>query len=435
MISNKKWLLFVVLLIGIAILSASFVLKKTPTLQEKYNNARLVEVIPLVKQQATPSVQGYGRVSVKQKWQGVAEVQGEIIYRHPDLEVGNKLAKGTRVLQIDPLEYQLQKTQAEANLQAAKAQLTRLQQNQKNLYASLTIEKKKLSLIEQEHQRNLSLQKKNLISNSALENQLQQLLVQQNTVQQLTSSLALLPDDKKVLTAQIEINQALVDDSLRKIKKTQFILPFDVRISQVNIEQSQAVTLGSILFEAQQLGQIEVETQLSLHDVEVLRNSLATSTQTISNSTDLNLNAEIVLTLAEQKHKWPAVLTRIATHIDEQQNTLGFYLEVDQDPATFLKGTKPPLTEGMFVSANIYGLPSSQFVIPERALHENNIYLLDKQNRLQIVPVTVLFRNEKGVVIAADIATQAQLILTDLIPAIVGMKLKVIGKNYKEKKE
>lgn len=427
MTNNKKWVVFPGILLGLAILCASIFLKPTPDLQANYDNARLVEILSLEKHQATPQIQGFGRVSVKQNWQGIAEVQGDIIFRHPDLEVGNKLTKGTLVLQVDPLEYQLKRTQAEANLQAAKAQLTRLEQNERNLHASLTIEKKKLVLIEQEHQRNLSLQKKDLISNSALENQLQQLLIQQNTVQQLSSSLALLPDDKKVLSAQININQALVEDSLRKINKTQFILPFDVRISQVNIEQSQAVTLGSVLFEAQHLGKIEVEAKLSLQDVEVLRKSLTAIPQAINatNITDLNLRADIVLTLGQDIHTWPAVLTRIATGLDEQQDTIGFYLEVEQDPKSFLMGVKPPLTQGMFVSANIYGLPSSQFIIPESALHENSIYIMDPHNNLQVIPVQVLFRNNQGVVINAAIQAHQRLILNDLIPAIPGMKLKL----------
>ena len=422
---NKKWLVLPGIAIGIAVLIAATVLKPTPDLQENVDNAVLVDTTPLTKQNIAPLVQGFGRITAKQKWQGIAEVKGEIIYRHPDLEVGKHLSKGTLVLKIDPLEYQLKFAQAEANLQAAKAQLTRLQQTEKNLKASLNIEQQKLTLIEQEHQRNLRLQKQKLISNSALENQLQQLLVQQNSVQQLTSSLALLPDDKKVIEGQINVNKAMLEDSQRQLQKTEFFLPFDARISSVNIEQSQAVILGANLFEAQQLGKVEVAAQLSLQDVEILRNTLINNKNTATDLrlNDLDFNANIVMILGNKEYQWPAKFTRIDSTINTQQDTIGFYLEVTQDPTAFLLSAKPPLNDGMFVKANISGLASPQFIIPERALHGDNIYIMDQQ-QLQIKPVKVLFRTAQGVAISGDLTEQQTLILNDIIPAIAGMRVK-----------
>jgi hypothetical protein len=85
---------------------------------------------------------------------------------------------------------------------------------------------------------------------------------------------------------------------------------------------------------------------------------------------------------------------------------------------------KPPLTKGMFVSAYIQGFASPQFLVPDKALHGDRIYLMNAEQQLEIVEVQVLFRTADKVAIAGDIEEGAQLVLNDLIPAIAGMSLK-----------
>ncbi len=52
-------------------------------------------------------VRGYGNVQAARSWAAVSEIAGTIVWRHPDLETGNMLPKGTTALRIDPSAYQL----------------------------------------------------------------------------------------------------------------------------------------------------------------------------------------------------------------------------------------------------------------------------------------------------------------------------------------
>jgi len=422
---NKRFLIPGVL-VGIIILVLSIVFKSSPTVQPNFDKARLVTVKPLILQKSAPSVVAFGRIEPKNSWQAIAEVSGKVVYRYPELEVGRLLPAGTLVLKVDPLEYELKQTQASANVNATNAQLTRLLQEQKNINASLAIEREKLALVEQEYQRKLSLQKKKLISSSDLEGQKQTLLIQKKLVQDLSSALSLVPDDTKVAEAQLNVNQALFIDAQRQLDNTRLTLPFDGRISAVNVEASQAVSVGEVLFEVDKLGVVEVKAELSLQDAEMLMANVGTKAEKgqLPNVESLGFKANITLQIGKKVYQWPAKLTRVAGSIDPEQATIGFYLEVDQDIKQLDIAKKPLLTKGMFVTANIQGFASAQFMITEKALHGEQVYVMNENKQLSVRNVQVVFRNKNGVAITGDIKEGELLILNDLIPAIPGMSLK-----------
>lgn len=433
--SNKKRFLIPGVAIGILILVASILLKSSPKVQENFDKARLVEVLPLTLTNSAPEIIAYGRVEPKHSWQAIAEVSGKVIYRHPALESGRMLDAGTLVLQIDPLEYELKHAQALANVNVAQTQLTRLDQEENNLQNTLNIEKQKLALESKEYKRKLELKNKKLISNSEVEAQNQSLLGQKKLVQDLTSTLKLLPDDKKIAQSQLKINQALLQDAQRQLKNTQLVLPFDARIAEVNVEQSQAVTIGNVMFEAQQLGSVEIKAELSLNDAKVLMTSIQSPKSLpgkLPNVEKLGLTANIDLQLTNVKHQWPATVTRIADNINPDQATIGFYLEVKQDFKDLDLNTKPPLTKGMFVSARLQGFNSLQFIIPEKALHGQHIYIMEADNTLSIRQVEVNFRNKQGVAITGELKEGEKLVLNDLIPAIPAMSLKTVNTAPRE---
>ena len=78
----------------------------------------------------------------------------------------------------------------------------------------------------------------------------------------------------------------------------------------------------------------------------------------------------------------------------------------------------------MFVKAEIEGLANPSWVVPERALHGDKIYLMDESQRLKVVNVEVLYRRDNQVVIRGEFKTGDKLVLNDVLPAIEGMLLK-----------
>jgi multidrug efflux pump subunit AcrA (membrane-fusion protein) len=437
--------------LGLLVLVIALVLKPSPPVAQGKIPAALVEIIMLEKVPLAPEISGFGRVEPKHVWDAISEVTGKVTYRHPQLESGRMLPKGTHVLAIDPLEYELKLAQAQAALHSTQAQLTRLAQQERNLNASLGIEQKKLVLAEQEYQRKLILKKRQLVSNSELESQNQALLVQSKLVEDLKSSLKLLPDDRNVTRAQLNVDEAKVKDAERKLSQTQVFLPFDARIAQVNIEAEQVVTLGMTMLEAHQLGTAVIKAQVSLHDMRTLVNSLSNlpTEQSIPAVELLELNANINLQVGKAEFNWPARLTRIAEMVDPNQASLGIYLEVEQDYSQLNILKSPPLTKGMFVTATILGQASPQFVVPQRALHGESLYFMTADNKLAIKKVNILFRSQGKVAISLDTGTASdnvtdnttdninvgdRLVVNDLIPAVAGMNLRVASSELTQTK-
>ncbi|WP_259394912.1 efflux RND transporter periplasmic adaptor subunit [Shewanella sp. SR44-3] len=343
---NKKALALYGTLLGLLVLVIAIALKPSPPVNLSHSRAVLVDTIVLNKTSLAPSIEGFGRVAPKQAWDAIAEVSGKVIYRHPQLESGRMLPKGVKVLAIDPLEYQFKLAQAQAALHSTQAQLTRLEQQQRNLNASLKIESQKLVLAEQEYQRKLSLKKRQLVSSSELESQNQALLVQTKMVEDLQSSLKLLPDDTKVTLAQLNVDEAKLQDAQRKLAQTQVFLPFEARIATVNVEIDQVVTQGMTMLSAHKLGAAEIKAEVSLSDMRTLVSSLAQLPKepSLPSVELLDLSATVNLHIADHHFQWPAQVTRIAERVDPNQASLGLYLEVAQDYHQLDLLKSPPLT-------------------------------------------------------------------------------------------
>lgn len=61
-----------------------------------------VRLAPVTAQDIRPTARGWGAVRAAETWTAVAEVRGQVIWRHPDLEDGKLVPAGTEVLRIDP---------------------------------------------------------------------------------------------------------------------------------------------------------------------------------------------------------------------------------------------------------------------------------------------------------------------------------------------
>ena len=103
--------------------------------------------------------------------------------------------------------------------------------------------------------------------------------------------------------------------------------------------------------------------------------------------------------------------------------TVGVILEVQQDYRNLNPTSVPPLVNGMFVRAKIEGQENPSWVIPERALHGDRIYIKGQDNKLQIRTVKVLYRRDNNVIIDGNLSGR-KLIINDVLPAIEGMLLK-----------
>ncbi|MGF1686362.1 HlyD family secretion protein [Photobacterium japonica] len=432
MLTPRKRLFVPAVLLGILILVGAILLRPTPASKPALERARAVDVITLQPQPLAPQAAGFGRVAPKVEWQAIAEVTGKVVYRHPDLEKGRVMDAGTVLLKIDPLDYELRLAQAQADVSASRAQLAQWTQEEKNLRTTLKIEKHRLALSQKELARKQELKRKGLASQSAVDLEQQTMLANQQTLQNIENQLIVLPNEKNVSQAQLDVNQSRVDEAKRALAKTVITLPIDARISSVHIEQDQVVNSQQTMVLAHGIDAVEIDAQIALHDMQVLASSLTQYTahsDGYPRADQLDITASIALSSGDFMQRWPARVTRISDTVNANQATVGVILEVQQNYRQLSPESAPPLVNGMFVQAHLTGQTNTHWVIPERALHGNTVYLISPEQELVIVPVAVLFRRAGQVAISGDLRDGQAVVLNDLLPAVAGMALHAVTRN------
>ena len=429
---NKKLLFFPALAIGVITLVLAIKLKPDLPIKPASDRARLVDTVPLQLRAMAPQAIGYGKITPKVEWKAIAEVTGKIVYRHPKLEKGQILQAGTEILRIDPLDYELKLVQAQADLKSAQTSLAKLNQEEQNLKATLKIERNRLVIANKELARKQNLRAKGLTSQSDVDQQEQSALSQRKLVLDIENQIGLMPAEKRVAEALVKVDLSKVEEARRSLEKTIITLPNDLRIAQVDIEQNQVVNLQQTMVTAHGMDVMEVEAQLSIHDMHTLASSIGEFNRDASGipQPDMTfIDASIELSSGNMKATWPAKVSRISETVDPNQATAGVILEIQQDYRHLNPRSQPPLVNGMFVRAFIEGQQNPSWVIPERALHGDKIYLMGEDNKLEIKPVSVLYRRDNQVVVKGALEQGQKLILNDLLPAINGMLLKEVERG------
>lgn len=424
MIQPKKRFFFLSLFIAIAILTIAILTRPELSPKPAQANARAVDVQRIEKKEIAPQIKGFGRVVSTLVWQAIAEVNGKVVYRHPMLEKGQYLPAGTLLAQIDPSDYQLAIDKALADVTIKKARLAKLEGDDNNRQKSLSLERQHLKLAQSELARNKKLHQKGLTSQSNLDNEQQAFLSQQMRVQELENQRSVFPDEKNIMLAELKASLLALEQAKRDLAKTQIRLPIDSQISQVNIEQNQFITSQQLMLVANGVEQAQVDAQISIHDLQILMASSFGNLSASSQAIFQQWQANILLSSGAYQAKWPAQVTGLSDSVSQQQATVGVILEISLDDPK-LNNKNSFLINGMFVEVIISAQPSLHWVVPERALHGNRLYLL-KDGQLHIEEVTVLFRVGDDVAIDGEFAASSYLILNDLLPAVIGMPLRAV---------
>ena len=433
-LSLKPSLLAPPVLLGVAVLAWQITGKEPPDhglAQEVARSVRVIEVKPVT---FVPRAIGFGFVEPGTVWDGVPQVEGQVVYRHPELERGQILEAGTELLRIDPTDYELAVARAEANLASSQAQLEELAVERSNLEKSIEIERRALQLQQRELERQESLVAKGTASRAKVDQAETTLLTQRQRLLDLENQLRLLPTRGGVLQASVKLNETALKEAEVNLERTVIRLPFTARIAETSAEQTQFVRSGETLVVADSIDQAEVSVQVPLDRMR----PLVPPGIELTNLTDaelsraaqrLGLSARLRLPIAGFTGTWEGRFDRVSDTVDPRTRSLGVIVVVDQPYRQAVTGELPPLTKNMFVQVELSGQPRPErLVIPRVALHETvgtgfSVYLIGEDNRLKRQAVVPSVLQGDLVVIAQGLDAGALVVVSDLVPAVEGMLL------------
>ncbi len=431
---NKKLLVLPGIILGIAAVFFLVKSKQEPGRSDVTERTKAVRAIVVQAMDFVPRALGYGYVQPDKLWEAVAEVKGKIVEIHPNLKRGVFLKQGELLFRIEPDASRLAVEGIDADILNVRARVAELDQNLKDTQRQLEIEKRSLEINKNELERKKKLFAEGFISKSELDKENQRLLVQKNVVENYKSTLNRLPAERRALLATLASHRARRQDARLNLEKTVIRAPFDSRVSKVDVELGQAVTVGQVLAEADSIAVAEIDTQIPRYQLKNLFPKDAPRSLTMENLQDvtrgdrgklLNFGAVVRIDLQGEIVEWPARFSRF-TELDPKTGTVGIVVSVDDPYLKAQPGKRPPLQKNFYCEVELFAQAQpNRIVIPRSALHENTVYRVGPDDRLQKQEVQVDFFQGNLAVIRSGIQPGDRIIVSDVIPAIEGMLLSV----------
>lgn len=401
---RRKALVLPPILLAVVGLMVAVQTREPPVRAGETEMVRAVRVIEAPAVDVVPRAVGFGTVVPGRVWQAVAEVSGRVLSVHPDLKAGKLVTQGTELLRFDPADYEL----ALIRLQA---QLAELDAREKSTRDSLGIEERSVEVLRRDLARKRDLRTSGAAAATTVDQAERALLAGEQLVQNLRTTLALLPAQRKALQAQADAAQLDLD-------RTVVRAPFDMRVTTVNVEEGQYAQRGATLAAGDDIATAEIAAQVPLDQLF----PLVGEGDQVSGLTPV-----VRLTAGERVVEWPAEVSRISEEVDPKTRTVGVVVTVDEPWRNARPGVRPPLTRGMFVEVVLTGRAhENRVVIPRHALHQGpTVHVANGEDRLEIRPVEVAWRQGDIAVLAAGVAPGERVVVSDVIPAIEGLKLSV----------
>ncbi len=327
-----------------------------------------------------------GTVNARTESTLVSEVRGKVTSIFPAFRAGGFFEEGEVLLEIDPRDYQLAVTIAEAAL--ARARLALAEEEARAYQAKIDWER----------------------------------MNPNETATDLVLRQPQLNEAKANVAAAI----AQLENARLDLERTRIAAPYAGRVLSKNADVGQFVSPGNNLASIYAVDYAEIrlplnERQLSFFQIpEIYRDS--------------NPQAEnqppVILTYSQgnQSYQWPARIVRSEGAFDTRSRQLFVIAQVD-NPYIKQADNRPPLKVGSFVQAEIQGdLLKDVFVIP-RELYRKNEYIVmirpdDTLERREIVP---LWADDENLIAREGFKAGDRVCLTPLRFPSDGMKVKVVG--------
>jgi RND family efflux transporter MFP subunit len=384
---RRRLLLNIILslmVITAGIAGAAYITKSAPKARKRppTRMAPLVQVINVNPDNHGVTVLAMGTAIPAREITLEARVAGEIVFINPEFIEGGFLEKGSEILRIDPQDYRLALTLAQARVKDAESKLKQLEEE---------------AAAARDEWRNLYQGREKDDSKPP------PLLVKEP---QLSAAKAMLTAEKA------EVQKARLN-----LARTTIQAPFNAFVRAKNVDIGSQVSGQEKL--AELVGTDEYWIQASipvdrLNWIMIPRHPAESG----SGVRILHRNGFIIA----------GTVVKLLGDLESEGRMARILVEV-KDPLNLNKGEKnqPALLIGEYVKIEIEGRKlQNVYRIPRAALRDNsNIWIVNKDSKLEIRRVETLWRDAKTVLFREGLEADDQLIVSDLPTPVNGMPVRV----------
>ena len=414
----------VVLVLASALAIAILLITMRPRAERKVpvEKGILVQVRPAKAVSTHMIIESHGTVSPREELKLLAEVQGQVVAIHSAFKEGRPVRIGTKMITIDPRNYQLEVKRQQVQIEQIKAELQHLKQQERNLKASIAIAVSNVELARAELERVRKLIGKNVVAQTTADKTEQRYLASLEKLQRLENELALTGPSRQSLAAQREMAEVLWQQAQLNLEKTVIIALFDGWVSEKNIEIGQHVSVGQYLGRIYKDGAYDIEVRLPSQDLQWLDGD---------KKSGRGWAAEVCLDDGQRPLTWQGKVTRSKALIDSMTRTQPFIVEVDKPTLKQAARTPNPVDAnrfkpGLFVKIKIKGreLPNI-YILPRHLIRSGDVVYTVREDRLRIKPVRIIRYFKDNVFIDNGIDEGDLIVQTPLSGAMEGMRVRI----------
>ena len=378
---------FPILIVISGLIIGSLILFTGPSLEPRAppENKPLIRTITAKSESIRLSSTAFGTVSPRSENELIPEVSGSIVFMSPSLVSGGFFKKDDLLFSIEPLDYEVALEQSSAALKSAESELENAQRN---------------------HDRQINLAKKQSISESRKEEAINRLRFAESAHREANARVSL---------------------AKKNLERTKIRAPYDGRVRNEKIDLGQFVNRGQSIASIYAIDSAEI--RLPVHDKELAFLDLSLFETAKSKDDAVILKA----TFAGEQHTWSARIARTEGELDSGTRMINVIAEIDAPYSS--KDSRPPLTIGLFVEAEILGrFIKDAVVIPQSAIQDRNlVYTVNEKNRLEFKKVKILRMINDQAVITDGLKTGDTVCISALRNAEPGMEVRTSTKLEEQK--
>ncbi|MDZ7668646.1 MAG: efflux RND transporter periplasmic adaptor subunit [Gammaproteobacteria bacterium] len=410
---RARWWFFVPIGLGLIVLMIALLLAPGAPRGREGRAAPLVRVVTVTPADVTPRLTGYGEIRAEHTWQAVAQVPGRMTWRHPELRPGARFPAGTRLVEIDPHDYELAVSRAESQHRAAAAARAELEARARNLAESRNIESYGRAATSNAATK---LAAGGHIAAVELDAERRQLLRQRQTLQSLETELNLLPAQRDAVEARLREATLQLDGARRNLERTRLEMPFDGRVIDVSAELSQFVPAGQTVFTAATTEQLEALLEVP---VEQLVSRFPGILGAAGPAALPDITAALSWAAGDVAFHWQGRVVRVDPALDAQTRAARVFIAVTGADAVLPAGN-------VFARIELSGpvLPK-RLSVPRLAVEDDQVWLVDDEDRLVHRAVQVAFRDDQRAVIAEGLTAGDRVMVSRVPFAEPGMAVEV----------
>jgi multidrug efflux pump subunit AcrA (membrane-fusion protein) len=365
-------LILIALVLGAGVGAAWFFIenRQSPPTRDVKPMIPRVEAPPLAAVHDYPvQVVGYGTARPKVQLEITPQVGGEIDYRSEAFLSGKRVEgprdgrPGEVLFRIDSERYQLAAEDAKQQIAIRRTRLKSLDAEEANLKKLQNIAREQLTLDNKELERFQQLLKEGASTESEVEQAMSRLLATRRSLQDIENQLALIPERRAELEAEIAAARIKLLQAELDLKYATYRVPVTGRIISSNIDKGDYVQPGEVCGEMYGTDEMELPVSILASDLRWINREAVEGG---------GLPAEV--TWAEpgtgETHTWQGQVQRIEAGLEAQTRMARLVVVVDNTAQAQASPEAPLMLDiNMYCRVAIGGKTVEKaFLIPRRAI-------------------------------------------------------------------